>query len=438
MTEGPEGETDRLRRVMALTPIGRQELRDPQSGLSLPQRWLLGHLDGESSLGDLAVLPGSPAADRLPRDAARLASLGLAVDLGEPGPTASSFGPSTLYGEVTLTLPLDGPVGTPLAADEQAGAAPATPRRRAPAMVLGVALAAVGGGAAYLASRGPDKAADRGTAAATLSTPAAAAQAVSASMASAALAASRLASSGAPASGVSVAAAPASAAASTTVLPAPAVVAAVSTPPVAPPPPALRAALVDGAAVRAPAVTLPATTARASTAPTPVAAPGPSPSRAVPEPPPAAPPALPAPAPQPATVVPTAAPLPLPAAQPTVAPAPAPPPPPAPIPAPIPPPAAPLVVAAASAAAPAAPLRPVTLVEPAFPREGLGLGSRAVMVQARLVVAPNGSVSQVSFPQSSTTTRVFERAARSALLQWKFPEGAGERIVLQQLRFSEE
>lgn len=90
--------------------------------------------------------------------------------------------------------------------------------------------------------------------------------------------------------------------------------------------------------------------------------------------------------------------------------------------------------------APAVPavLRPVAQVEPAFPREGQGIGPGGVVLQARLVVAPNGTVSQVSFVQSSAATRVFERAARSALLQWRYPAGAGERVVMQSLRFSEE
>jgi outer membrane biosynthesis protein TonB len=90
--------------------------------------------------------------------------------------------------------------------------------------------------------------------------------------------------------------------------------------------------------------------------------------------------------------------------------------------------------------APAVPavLRPVAQVEPTFPREGQGIGPGGVVLQARLVVAPNGTVSQVSFVQSSAATRVFERAARSALLQWRYPAGAGERVVMQSLRFSEE
>ena len=127
MTDGSETDPDPLSRVLALTPVGRQELREPQSGLSLPQRWLLGHLDGESSLRELAALPGSPAAGRLPRDAARLAGLGLALDMGEPGPSASSFGPSTLYGDTTLSLPLDDAAPSATPAPERA---PAPGRRR--------------------------------------------------------------------------------------------------------------------------------------------------------------------------------------------------------------------------------------------------------------------------------------------------------------------
>ena len=84
-----------MQRVLALTEAGRQEVRSPQSGLSLPQRWLLVRIDGQSSLDDLAAMATvSGPSDRLPRDAARLVAMGLAFDVGEPGP--SSFGPSTL------------------------------------------------------------------------------------------------------------------------------------------------------------------------------------------------------------------------------------------------------------------------------------------------------------------------------------------------------
>lgn len=93
---------------------------------------------------------------------------------------------------------------------------------------------------------------------------------------------------------------------------------------------------------------------------------------------------------------------------------------------------------AAPAPAPAAGLRPVSRVEPSFPREGIGLGARAVLLRARLTVAADGSVSQVGFIQSEVGARPFERAARSALLQWRFPPGVGERTYLQEVRFSEQ
>jgi outer membrane biosynthesis protein TonB len=99
-------------------------------------------------------------------------------------------------------------------------------------------------------------------------------------------------------------------------------------------------------------------------------------------------------------------------------------------------------VAAAPAPAVVAPtvaaLRPVSTVEPNFPRDGLGLGGRTVNLQARLTVDANGIVTAVNFVPSSAGTRAFERSARVALLQWRFPAGAGERLYTQQLRFSEE
>ena len=33
--------SDSSLRILALTPAGQRELRDPRAGLSLPQRWLL-------------------------------------------------------------------------------------------------------------------------------------------------------------------------------------------------------------------------------------------------------------------------------------------------------------------------------------------------------------------------------------------------------------
>ena len=409
MTEGSEGPPDHLQRVLATTPVGRQELRDPQSGLSLPQRWLLGQLDGETSLGELAFRPGSPAADRLPRDAAKLASLGLALDIGDPGPSASSFGPSTLYGEVTLTLPLEeASPGPSAAADARATSRPQ--RRSAPALAGAAALLAIGATAVYF-SGGPGGLAAQ---------PAVAPQAARGAAAAASVAPAEL--EPAP-----VAAASASAVVSTDVLAAP------------------LASSVPGPlrlAEDAPAARLAAPTRLALARPPladPVSLAQPAPTSAATEGTAVAAPAAPPPAPVPPTLVQAAVP-PAAAPQPLVPPVAATVTPPS-----TPPPTVTVPTSIASLGAGPTPaptagpaLRPVSLVEPDFPREGLGLAGRAVLVQARLSVAPNGSVVRVSFLQRTSDSRLFERAARSALLQWRFPEGQGERTVVQQLRFSEQ
>ena len=414
MTEGAEGPHDRLQRVLATTPVGRQELRDPQSGLSLPQRWLLGQLDGEASLAELAIRPGSPAADRLPRDAAKLAGLGLALDVGAPGPSASSFGPSTLYGEVTLTLPLGDAAPGHVTALRAPAATSRPPRRSAPALVGAAALVVVGAAAVHFSSSPGGLAAQ----------PASAPE----SAKGAAAAASVLAAVPDPAAATGASAAPGPEAPS-------AAVAAPASEPMrlAADPPAVRPdGFVRSGPVRA---VRPEPAPLAPPAPAPVVADGPvavmpavAPPAAAPLPAAAAPiPAAPVPmpvAPAPLLVVPAPAPAPLPATPVAVS---------------VPPPAVTPVAVPVTAAALVAPtLRPVSQVEPAFPREGLGLAGRAVVVQARLTVAPNGSVTQVSFMQRTPDTRVFERAARTALLQWRFPEGQGERLVVQQLRFSEQ
>ena len=115
-------------RVLATTAAGHQELSNPQRGLSLPQRWLLGHLDGRRCLADFSALAGCPPVERLPRDAARLAGMGLASDVGEPGPIASGFGPTTSHGELTIELPLETAPGPVRAAASRRGAKPGRQR----------------------------------------------------------------------------------------------------------------------------------------------------------------------------------------------------------------------------------------------------------------------------------------------------------------------
>ena len=87
---------------------------------------------------------------------------------------------------------------------------------------------------------------------------------------------------------------------------------------------------------------------------------------------------------------------------------------------------------------PAFELRPLQLYrvpESAIIRGG---GGRAVVLQARLSVSPSGAVTNVVFSPGDVGSRTFERAARAALLQWRFPEGTGERYFVQQVRFSED
>lgn len=85
------------------------------------------------------------------------------------------------------------------------------------------------------------------------------------------------------------------------------------------------------------------------------------------------------------------------------------------------------------------PLRPLSVVEPVFPRDGWGLGSRTVSLQARLALDAAGAVSRVEFVRGAGSgTRVFERAARTALLQWRFPPGAADRVFVQELSFKED
>ena len=86
-------------------------------------------------------------------------------------------------------------------------------------------------------------------------------------------------------------------------------------------------------------------------------------------------------------------------------------------------------------AAAAAPLRPLSNPAPSFPREGVADGRREVMLKARLVIGPGGEVARVEFTDSSPRNRAFERSARTTLLQWRFPEGAGERSYRTDLVF---
>jgi hypothetical protein len=555
----PEG-VDLLLRVLMPTPAGRHELSEPQSGLSLPQRWLLGHLNGEDSLADLVRVPGCPSADRLPRDAARLVSLGLARDVGDPGLSVLDFVPSTQHGELGLALPLE--PGPPAVAPPGRAARPSSTRgsgsRATPALIGVAAVVLVGAGVAWWRSQGPAPGSGPATATAPrveASAPVVASAEPAAPVQPAASGAQpgvaeRLTPGGraddtspprdsvgtggrvsgpgltsgasdgpasrppiqAQAPAARVAAVPATTAAATltnasTNLPAPAPAPAarpaptpieVPTPtsrptperstatgvrvganeaasgavpapalPAAPPPvrasagiitPPLvasvpapgRASNLASAAGAAPGVT-PAPTASGPSLAAPSLAAGPVPALAAasgtaPSPggqatagaAPAYPGAATAGGSTPvASVVATPAPVRTAVAAPAIGAAAS----------------TPSAVAArpaesgsrvatASTLPPARPpvpvLVPLSTVQPVFPRTGYGLGSRSVLLVARMSIAPDGSVNQVTFDPTPGNTREFERVARRALLQWRYPAGVGARSATQQLQFSEE
>ena len=433
MSAVPAPQGDLLNRILALTPAGQRELRDPRAGLSLPQRWLLVQVDGESSLADIAEkTAGTAQVDRLPRDAAKLVSLGMAYDVGEPGP--SEFGPSTQQGDFAATVmspPISAAMGLPPGGY---GAA----RSRLPTLAIGGALALAGVGAGYLLWS-PSSTPKPAAAMSPLTPASAVASAVSPVQAAAASVAATLAaplpprtdtpglpppmptSPGAVGPGAQplpVATAPLQGGtpAPTVVSPLPARAASVSrlvgsnavapAPNGSPAPPAVRRS--DEPALRSGAEPSPAAAVT-----TPAAAPAPTPA-----PPPA--PASTAPAPQPVAVAPSPPP---PAQSVNTAPAPVA------YSAPSPSPAPPLVAAAA------APLRPLSNPAPTFPREAVADSRREVLLKARLVVGPTGEVTRVEFTDSSPRDRAFERSARTSLLQWRFPEGSGERSYRTDLVF---
>lgn len=429
MSAVPAPQGDLLNRILALTPAGQRELRDPRAGLSLPQRWLLVQVDGESSLADIAEkTAGTAQVDRLPRDAAKLVSLGMAYDVGEPGP--SEFGPSTQQGDFAATVmspPISAAMGLP------PGGYGAS-RSRLPTLAIGGALALAGVGAGYLLWS-PSSTPKPATAAAPTAPAPAVPAAVSPIQAAAASVTATLA-------------APLPTRTDAPGLPPPLPTSPGAIGPGAQALPVATAPLQGGSAVPAAMPPLPARAASAprlagsnAVAPAPYASPAPTPGRrsdepalrSGTEPSPAAAVTTPA-----ATPAPTPAPPPAPAstapAPQTVAVAP-PPPPPAPSVNTAPAPVAYSAPAPASVAAAAALLRPLSNPAPSFPREGAADGRREVMLKARLVIGPGGEVTRVEFTDSSPRDRAFERSARTTLLQWRFPEGPGERSYRTDLVF---
>lgn len=87
--------------------------------------------------------------------------------------------------------------------------------------------------------------------------------------------------------------------------------------------------------------------------------------------------------------------------------------------------AAPSTAVARPAAAPAG-LKAISREPPDFPREAIADGLRSGQVNARIHVDARGSVTAVDI-LASQPPKVFDRAARRALLRWQFePNAAGQ------------
>ena len=201
-----------------------------------------------------------------------------------------------------------------------------------------------------------------------------------------------------------------------------------ASPATAAPPPAPAAAAKSAAAPAAPtaAATTPAAATKAAATPaTPAAATKAAPATAAPA----------TAAPATATAAPaTAAAAPAPATAPATAAAPATTPPPAATVAAAPPPAAaPAPAPAAARPAPAArEIKLVSRVDPGFPR---GIDADKGAVKARLQVDARGAVTGVEIIESNPP-RVFDRAVRNALQQWRY-EPTGEAFTVQaEINFS--
>jgi TonB family protein len=97
--------------------------------------------------------------------------------------------------------------------------------------------------------------------------------------------------------------------------------------------------------------------------------------------------------------------------------------------------AAPAPIAAVPQTSARSALQPVSRETPAFPREAIAAGVTSGNVRARVTVAPNGKVTGVDIVDSQPR-RVFDRAVRSALEQWRFESGAETRTTDIEFAFS--
>ena len=419
--------------VLLPTKRGREELLQPTAGLSLPQRKLLTLVDGRRSLQEIAVLEPALRAERLARDAARLLERGLVqVDQGElPAITRpTTVGPRTAPPTTRPASARRPPKTVPSAARA------AAPRRRgAPIGAIAAAvLAAVGVGIAYTIWQSAPSVLAPVAQSNVNARPAGEARAPSLPAPAATnLSPPRSASDTAVDKAPPATTVPAAARAASTPAPVPPLPARTPPPTESLPPPVARKATVQ---------------------------PDPRPV-AVPQAAPAGPAAAPVAPPPPRAAVDGAAATPLPSASAASEAAPVAVLPAAPVPASptasgaadsvqakAPPARSPPPTAAANAEVPAwarefapiapdgdgarAPagnsLAPIERVPPTFPPAAVRLGITQGSVRARAIIAANGSVERVEFPATAAGSRVFEPAARTALLSWTFPPGEKGRV----------
>ncbi len=79
-------------------------------------------------------------------------------------------------------------------------------------------------------------------------------------------------------------------------------------------------------------------------------------------------------------------------------------------------------------------LRPVSRVDPEFPREAQLASVEKGRVKARLTVDASGEVTRVDIVESNPR-RVFDRAVVRSLSQWRYERGAEGRTIEVELDF---
>lgn len=437
------------RRVLVPTTAGQLEIRDARAGLTPAQQWLLRQFQPEVSLAEIAMQPGAPDLASLVRDASVLLAMGFAqeargarrsvlppltqappdlddsrLDTTVSDPDEPARRPAWMQTAALAGVGFVGTLGLIYAFMPRPGSgpapAPAVPPTTAPAPPPAVAAPAP--------PAAPSNPPPSPTPA-TTTAPAAESTASTAAATGAKMAPSRAAPAATPPTAPpATRPTPSRAPSPTTAPPPPAVEPrrpppSVTTTPAPPPPrrdaePAPAAPSRRDSVERRPPPSVPA--------PFPTTAP--APTRVAPSPPP------PSPAPPPITRTPSPyeyRPLP---------PPPAPPPPaveavPRTTPAPLPAPASAPGAAGSSAAPAAPPLAPLSQVRPQFPREALSGSRREVTLRARLAINGQGEVTRVDFIDSMLANRPFERAARDALQQWRFPPGAPDRSYRTEVHF---